>query len=81
MTPAVAVLANDYFTSSSAATTTARSAQVLCMGVISTRPAESTLGTPEGPIDYDAGAATLLAAADVAEADSTSVSPGSPFGI
>lgn len=80
MTP-VAVLANDYITSASAATTQAPSAQVLYLGVISSRLAESVLGAAEDPIDYDLGASTLIGAGDVVEADSTSVSPDSPFGI
>jgi hypothetical protein len=79
MTPP-AVLANDYFTSSSA-TTPPAATQVLQLGVISSQRAETTLGSPESAIDYDAGSATLLAARDVEEAASSTVAVDSPFGI
>jgi hypothetical protein len=79
MTPQ-AVLANDYFTSSSAATPKI-GAQVLHLGVISTQRADATLGAPEDPIDYERGASTLLAAGDVEEAESSPIATGSPFGI
>lgn len=78
----VAVLANDYYTSASAATTTqSPSAQVLYLGAMSARPADTHLGAAEKSIDYAAGSAALVAAPDVEEAASSSVSTSSPFGI
>jgi hypothetical protein len=80
MTPQ-AVLANDYSTSSSAATAHPAGAQVMYLGAFSARMAENVVGAPEDPIDYDGGAATLLAACDVDEPTSSSINVDSPFGI
>lgn len=69
-------------TSTSASVATAvTAAHVLHLGAMSPVAADPHVGAAEGPIDYTVGSGVLLAAADVAEASSTSVSPGSPFGI
>jgi len=51
------------------------------MGAFSTRRAEPVAGPPEDVIDYEAGAAMLLAASDVEEYSSSPVNVNSPFGI
>jgi hypothetical protein len=79
MTP-LAVLANDYSTSG-AATAYAPLAQVICIGLVSSRPADDVFGAPEDAIDYETGAAALMAAADVDEHQGSFVSVNSPFGI
>jgi hypothetical protein len=80
MTPQAA-LADNHITSSIAATAPAPAAQVVYLGVVSTRPAEPILTAPEQAIDYVGAGAVLLGARDVEEASSPTHSSKSPFGI
>jgi len=76
-----AIQANDCFTSSITTTIERNGAQIAYLGAYSAKAADAPIWEPEDAIDYDAGAASLLAAGNVSEADSPVVSSSSPFGI
>lgn len=56
-------------------------AHVIQVGAMPTQSVHPALGAPESEIDLESAATTVLAARDIEEPTSSSVSTGSPFGI